>query len=85
MNKFILLRLVAAVVLSAGVLCCGVKGDPLPPLEPPMIGRGHTNYKGAFSDDKSAAQNLKSEPQTKPGSKHDKENDSDKDEDESDE
>lgn len=29
---------------------CGVKGKPLPPLEPPMIGRGEPSFSDAASD-----------------------------------
>lgn len=32
-------------ILVATTLSCGVKGKPLPPLEPPTIGRGAPSYK----------------------------------------
>lgn len=34
----------------AGLACCGVKGKPLPPLEPPMIGRGEPSFLDASSE-----------------------------------
>jgi hypothetical protein len=46
-SQLIFLALVATTLLR-----CGVKGDPLPPDSPAMIGRGHVNYKGAFVDEK---------------------------------
>lgn len=42
-----LLARFAAIVLCLGALSqsgCGVKGDPLPPLEPPMIGEGRSEF-----------------------------------------
>ncbi len=38
-------HLLCLVLLSAGFAACGVKGKPLPPLEPPAIGRGAPSYK----------------------------------------
>lgn len=35
MNKVLL-----AIVITLGFTACGVKGKPLPPLEPPSIGTG---------------------------------------------
>ena len=34
-------------ILSSTFLSCGVKGKPLPPLEPVEIGRGAPTYKRA--------------------------------------
>lgn len=31
---------------------CGVKGKPLPPLQPAEIGRGHPTYKGTAEEAK---------------------------------
>jgi hypothetical protein len=44
MSKFIFGVLL---VVSAG---CGVKGDPLPPLDPPDLGRGRPGFSGATRD-----------------------------------
>ncbi len=33
-----------------GVVGCGVKGDPLPPLTPAELGRGVPTYKGATEE-----------------------------------
>ena len=36
---------VVSLLIFFGVAACGVKGKPLPPLEPPTIGRGAPSYK----------------------------------------
>jgi hypothetical protein len=43
LNSF--LRVVINMALLAISAGCGVKGKPLPPLEPPVIGRGAPSYK----------------------------------------
>lgn len=43
-NRFLIL--VACYISVA----CGVKGDPLPPLEPVELGRGRPVFKGATKD-----------------------------------
>jgi len=39
MNKALL-----ATLIVFGITACGVKGKPLPPLEPPSIGTGEPTY-----------------------------------------
>lgn len=36
--------------LAAAFAACGVKGKPLPPLTPPVLGRGEPNYSRATED-----------------------------------
>ncbi|OFZ13787.1 MAG: hypothetical protein A2Z20_05965 [Bdellovibrionales bacterium RBG_16_40_8] len=36
------------ILCSLGVLSCGVKGDPRPPLNPPELGRGKPTFKKAL-------------------------------------
>lgn len=47
MEKTICLKLTAALVLWFSVVGCGVKGDPLPPDLPPVLGRGEPNFRRA--------------------------------------
>ena len=46
--------LLAAVILTVTAVSCGVKGKPLPPLEPAEIGRGAPTYKRAAEQAKPA-------------------------------
>lgn len=40
-----LINIVLLFVVCAGVLGCGVKGRPLPPLNPAPLGRGEPTFK----------------------------------------
>lgn len=44
MNKLLILS------LFSFVTGCGVRGDPIPPQEPPELGRGQPMYKEATKD-----------------------------------
>jgi len=41
---------------------CGVKGKPLPPLTPPVLGRGEPNYSKATEDVKIRKASTKKNP-----------------------
>lgn len=57
-NKFLLL--VLAVNISFGIVGCGVKGKPQPPLNPAPIGRGEPTYQ----DSKESSQDSSKQNQT---------------------
>lgn len=38
---------IIAVLILGSISACGVKGKPLPPTTPPVLGRGEPNYSGA--------------------------------------
>ena len=40
----------ALILFALFISACGVKGDPLPPKEPPYIGSGEPNFKGGISN-----------------------------------
>jgi hypothetical protein len=77
----------SAVLLFAALalLRCGVKGDPLPPEQPPEMGRGRPTFKRAFDEIR-----VESDPAPQPDpakvqptvQKQEKENDEDSDSDE---
>ncbi len=54
-SKDIIFRVLFCLCGGLGLLACGVKGDPLPPDQPPFIGRGHPNYNDAFAAAKPSA------------------------------
>lgn len=42
----------AFILLVFAELGCGVKGKPMPPLDPPQIGRGDSAYSGSTKNKK---------------------------------
>lgn len=58
--------LLAILVSSLSGLSCGVKGMPLPPLEPPAIGRGAPSYKDTAIEAKPDASSMTPVPSPTP-------------------
>ncbi len=56
MRKILLLT---SVLMSAGMVACGVKGKPQPPLTAPVLGRGEPSFS-------KATENLKLKKKTNP-------------------
>jgi hypothetical protein len=48
--KFLILSLLFGFLPTLLLEGCGVKGKPLPPLTPPILGRGEPNYSRATQD-----------------------------------
>ena len=43
-------RVFVIICISTWLLGCGVRGNPLPPLEPTEVGRGRPTYKKAMKE-----------------------------------
>ncbi|WII72979.1 hypothetical protein QJS83_03725 [Bdellovibrio sp. 22V] len=54
-------KLTLALVLLLGPLGCGVKGRPLPPLNPAPLGRGEPTYKETQKKTKKNNYNIQDE------------------------
>lgn len=57
--KNLLLPCFFSLACAVGLVGCGVKGKPLPPLTPPVLGRGEPNYSKATQDVKIRKQSPK--------------------------
>lgn len=44
------MKYILALGLAVGMMGCGVKGRPLPPLSPPEIGRGRPDNSSGFEE-----------------------------------
>ncbi len=47
MTKTFALTFFSPLIIFGSILACGVKGVPLAPLTPPVLGRGEPNYSKA--------------------------------------
>ncbi|MCB0355567.1 MAG: hypothetical protein KDD40_01080 [Bdellovibrionales bacterium] len=51
LNKIKVFKLILIIIGAVhSFLACGVKGDPLPPEKPPLLGRGQPTYKKATEE-----------------------------------